>query len=137
MKANEFIIESNNTALLSWSATKWYVHFFKDIAHGQAIINSGIIKPGEDGVAWAFRQGDGFDPSQIETDYDTGRKVKRAGAILFAPFDKPYVDVHQLSAWRQPVECATAYLVDVDTGKLVCTNANVDKIIFSKSYEAQ
>lgn len=134
MKINEILFEGVQTALLSWSAKIWYVHFFKELAHGQAIINTGIIKPGEDGVVWAIQHGQGYNVSQIETDYETGKKVKRAGAIIFAPFDKPYVDIHNLSAWRTLVQCATAYLVDVATGKAVC-NSNIDKIPFIKSFE--
>jgi hypothetical protein len=136
MRATEFLIEDTNTALLSWSAKVWYVHFFKDIAHGRAIINSGIINPGSDDIVWAIKQGRGYSISQIETDHDTGEQVPRAGAIIFAPFDAPDVEnLRNLSAWRESVECATAYLVTVNVGKLICNDATADKIPFISMHE--
>ena len=132
MRVFEVLSES---VLLSSGASTWYVHFFKQLAHGQAIINSGVINLGSDDIVWAIRQGDGYNPSQIETDYDTGTPVARAGAVVFSAFDKPSSHFKGITGWDKPVECEFAYLVSSELGKQICNNRSIDKIDPIASYE--
>lgn len=132
MRVFEVLSES---VLLSSGASIWYVHFFKQSAHGQAIINSGVINLGSDGIVWAIRQGDGYNPSQIETDYDNGTPVARAGAVVFSAFDKPSSRFKGITGWDKPVECEFAYLVSSELGKQICNNHSIDKIDPIASYE--
>lgn len=131
-----FILEHSNTSFLSWSASNWYVHFFKEDDHGISILNSGKLLTGEDGIVWAIKQGRGYNPSQIETHWETGEQVSRSGAIIFTPFDVPDVDnLHGLSAWKQDVEFPIAYMVSFELGKRICNDSSIDEIQFIKVYE--
>lgn len=132
----QYLLENSNVSFLSWSASTWYVHFFKTTEHGESIIQSGIIKVGEDEIAWAIKQGNKYNASQIETHFETGESVSRAGAIVFAPFDAPDVDnLHGLSAWKQDIELSVGYLVSFELGKDICNDSSIDEITFKKVYE--
>lgn len=136
MKSFKQYLTESNTVLLSWSSTNWWVHFYKESEHGEAIISSGEIKPGEDGIVWAIKQGRGYNESQIETHWETGEKVSRTGAIVFVPYKIPDVDdLMNLSAWKQTVEFPVGYMISFELGKSICDDKNIDKIKFLKAYE--